>query len=94
MPDLALWYDDLAETYAAGRQRFDTTPILEEFAHFLPPAARVLDAGCGAGEPVARYFVARGDAVTGIDGSERLLALAPWREAVRMHPGLTPGRGR
>jgi SAM-dependent methyltransferase len=76
MPDLALLYDDLAETYAAGRHLFDTTPILEEFAHFLPPGARLLDAGCGAGEPVARYFVNRGDGVTGIDLSERMLALA------------------
>ncbi len=33
-------------------------------------------AGCGAGEPVARYFVQRGDTVTGIDMSERMLALA------------------
>lgn len=76
MPDLALLYDDLAETYAAGRHLFDTSPILREFAGPLPPGARVLDAGCGAGEPVARYFVDRGDAVTGIDVSERMLALA------------------
>lgn len=76
MPDLALLYDDLAETYAAGRHLFDTTPVLEEFARPLPPRARILDAGCGAGEPVARYFVARGDTVTGIDVSERMLALA------------------
>ncbi|CDI04601.1 putative Methyltransferase type 11 [Candidatus Competibacter denitrificans Run_A_D11] len=76
MPDLALLYDDLAETYAAGRHLFDTTPVLEEFARFLPPGVRVLDAGCGAGEPVARYFVERGDTVTGIDLSERMLALA------------------
>jgi SAM-dependent methyltransferase len=76
MLDLALRYDDLAETYAAGRYLFDTTPILREFAGPLPPGARVLDAGCGAGEPVARYFVNRGDAVTGIDVSERMLALA------------------
>jgi len=76
MPDLALLYDDLAETYAAGRHLFDTTPVLEEFAHFLPPGARLLDAGCGAGEPVARYFIERGDTVTGIDLSERMLTLA------------------
>ena len=69
-------YDDLAETYAAGRYLFDTMPILREFAGLLPPGARVLDAGCGTGEPVARYFVNRGDAVTGIDVSERMLALA------------------
>ena len=76
MPDLALRYDELAETYAAGRHRFATTPILREFAGPLPPGAHVLDAGCGAGEPVARYFVARGDTVAGIDVSERMLALA------------------
>ena len=76
MPDLALRYDDLAETYAAGRYLFDTTPILREFAGPLPPGARILDAGCGAGAPVARYFVERGDVVTGIDVSERMLTLA------------------
>lgn len=76
MPDLAQLYDDLAETYAAGRHLFDTTPILEEFARPLPRGARVLDVGSGAGDPVARYFVDRGDAVTGIDVSERMLALA------------------
>ena len=76
MPDLALLYDELAETYAAGRHLFDTTPVLREFAGPLPSGARILDAGCGAGEPVARYFVERGDTVTGIDVSERMLALA------------------
>lgn len=49
MPDLALLYDDLAETYAAGRHLFDTTPILEEFAGHLPREARILDVGSGAG---------------------------------------------
>lgn len=76
MPDLALLYDDLAETYAAGRHLFDITPILEEFAGHLPREARILDVGSGAGEPVARYFADRGDAVTGIDVSEQMLALA------------------
>lgn len=52
MPDLALLYNDLAETYAAGRHRFDTTPILEEFADLLPPGARILDAGPGNQSPV------------------------------------------
>ena len=35
-------YDDLAETYAAGRYLFDTTPILREFAGPLPPGALLL----------------------------------------------------
>ena len=76
MPNLAQLYDDLAETYAAGRHLFDTTPMLADFARDLPVGAQILDAGCGAGEPTARYFVDRGDTVTGIDLSERMLALA------------------
>ncbi len=79
MSDLALLYDDLAETYAAGRHLFDTTPILDAFADLFPIEARLLDAGCGAGEPVARYFIERGDTVTGIDLSEQMLKLARQR---------------
>ncbi|HPE73948.1 MAG TPA: class I SAM-dependent methyltransferase [Candidatus Competibacter sp.] len=79
MPNLAFLYNDLAETYAAGRYLFDTTPLLDAFADYLPARAHLLDAGCGAGEPVARYFVQRGDTVTGIDMSERMLALARQR---------------
>jgi SAM-dependent methyltransferase len=36
----------------------------------------VLDAGCGAGVPVARALVARGLEVTGLDASARLLDIA------------------
>lgn len=74
--ELAAAYDALASTYAAGRHRFDTRPVLESCAKLLPRRARILDAGCGAGEPVARYFVNRGDDVIGIDLSEGMLDLA------------------
>ncbi len=76
MSNLAQLYDDLAETYAGSRHLFDTTPILTDFAHNLPVRGQILDVGCGAGEPTARYFVNRGDTVTGIDVSERMLMLA------------------
>ena len=33
----------------------------------MPAVSRVLDLGCGAGEPIARYFVERGHHVTGVD---------------------------
>lgn len=81
MPDLARLYDDPAETdaAAAGQHFFDTTPILKEFAGWIPANAHVLDTGCGAGEPVARSFIERGDTVTGIDVSERMLNLA-WQQ--------------
>jgi len=73
---LAEIYDQLATTYAAGRHLFDTTPMLEEFFHRLPATGALLDAGCGAGVPVSRYFVERGYEVTGVDISPRMLAIA------------------
>lgn len=36
----------------------------------------ILDLGCGMGEPIARYLIGRGHAVTGIDSSPSLIALA------------------
>lgn len=76
---LASLYDQLADTYAAGRHRFDTTPILERLAQRLPTGAWLLDVGCGAGEPTACYFLNQGCAVVGIDLSERMLTLARQR---------------
>ena len=42
----------------------------------LPAAAKVLDLGCGTGEPVAKYVVERGFRVTGVDESEQMLKFA------------------
>lgn len=51
-------------------------PWLERFCASLNAGARILDLGCGSGEPIARYLIAKGFAVTGVDFSEALLALA------------------
>jgi SAM-dependent methyltransferase len=51
-------------------------PWLERFAAALPAGGALLDIGCGMGEPVARWFIERGFAVTGIDTSPSLLAMA------------------
>ncbi|MGW1080485.1 class I SAM-dependent methyltransferase [Kitasatospora sp. NPDC002522] len=42
----------------------------------LPAGARVLDVGCGAGEPTARQLAEGGLRVTGVDLSEGMLAQA------------------
>ena len=49
---------------------------LARFSACLPARARVLDLGCGAGEPIARWFIAEGFRVTGIDFAEPMLDLA------------------
>lgn len=49
---------------------------LARFAAGLPLGGRVLDLGCGAGDPIARWFMAEGFTVTGVDFSEAMLDIA------------------
>ncbi len=74
----------LHATYQRQAQRFDQrrgrglfeAGWLSQFADLLRPAGQVLDLGCGAGDPIARWFIERGFALTGMDFSENMLALA------------------
>ncbi|BAQ74726.1 methyltransferase [Pseudomonas sp. Os17] len=45
----------------------------ERFRQVMGTDRQVLDLGCGGGEPVARYLVEHGYAVTGVDSSAALL---------------------
>jgi ubiquinone/menaquinone biosynthesis C-methylase UbiE len=69
-------YDKIAEVYQADRRRLGNMKQLREFAGLLPKNAKVLDVGCGAGVPVARFLVESGFHVVGIDFSEEMLKLA------------------
>ena len=70
-------YNDFAKTYEENRGFFDISEILNLFySQLAQDNGGLLDLGCGAGEPVARYFVDRGWSVTGVDFSERMLELA------------------
>jgi len=70
-------YDEFAETYDSNRGLFNITDILDSFyAQLKPEHGRLLDLGCGAGEPVARYFIDQGWDVTGVDFSQCMLQLA------------------
>lgn len=82
-------YDGFAETYHQNRGVFDVGAVLEDFYARLPAApGHLLDLGCGAGEPVGRFFLDRDWAVTGADFSEKMLALAG-----RYAPGMKTVRG-
>ncbi|HEX8625898.1 MAG TPA: class I SAM-dependent methyltransferase [Allosphingosinicella sp.] len=52
---------------------------LERFAALLPAGGRVLDLGCGMGEPIAAWLIGRGFRITGIDSSPSLIAMAQAR---------------
>lgn len=47
---------------------------LNRFCALVPPGGSVLDVGCGAGEPIAKYLSDRGYALTGVDSSPAMVA--------------------
>jgi cyclopropane fatty-acyl-phospholipid synthase-like methyltransferase len=69
-------YDRIAEDWHAGRRPFTAKKYVDLLAHRLEPGARVLDLGCGTGEPVARYLVEKGFRVVGVDESAAMLEIA------------------
>lgn len=48
---------------------------LERFAALIPAASEILDLGCGSGEPIARWLIERGHALTGVDTAPALIGL-------------------
>lgn len=50
-------------------------PYLKKAAALAPPPGKVLDLGCGSGEPLCRHFVENGYHVTGIDTVDEMLAM-------------------
>ena len=73
-------YEEQASTYDKQRSRalFEAR-WLARFTACLPPGGRILDLGCGAGEPIARWFIAEGFRVTGVDFAQAMLEIARTR---------------
>ncbi|MFW9921817.1 MAG: class I SAM-dependent methyltransferase [Candidatus Thorarchaeota archaeon] len=69
-------YDKIAAEYYQFRDLKKMNPELEKFSELLTNKGRVLDAGTGAGMPVARFLVNKGLQVTGIDISESMIVAA------------------
>lgn len=68
-------YSRRAAEFDADRGRsLNERPWLDAFLDHVPEAGTVLDLGCGSGEPVARYLIEQGRAVTGVDASPGLIA--------------------
>jgi SAM-dependent methyltransferase len=71
---------DIYRHHAAAYDRLRTRSLFEKawldrFVEALPPEREILDVGCGMGEPVAAYLLARGCTVTGVDASAAMLDL-------------------
>lgn len=58
-----------------SRELFEK-PWLDKFLAVVGQTGHILDMGCGTGQPIAGYFIARGYSLTGVDGSRAMLAHA------------------
>ena len=69
-------YQRHAQAWARDRSdRLFETAWLDRFLGLLPTDATVLDMGCGTGKPIARYLIAQGCRVTGVDSSPEMIAM-------------------
>lgn len=69
-------YNKIASQYHAERATFDISGVIQRFMETTHQGGHILDAGCGAGVPVASTLVDNGFRVTGIDISNSMLELA------------------
>jgi cyclopropane fatty-acyl-phospholipid synthase-like methyltransferase len=75
--EMQIIYDRFAETYDKNRGLFDMTDVITDFYKRLHyQTGQLLDLGCGAGEPFPAHFIQQGWQVTGVDFSQKMLALA------------------
>lgn len=96
MADVVPDPDGIRDVYETQAERFDSQRSrvlfearwLARFAACLPNGGRVLDLGCGGGDPIARWFIAEGFKVTGVDFATAMLDIArarwpegDWRQA-------------
>jgi trans-aconitate methyltransferase len=56
-----------------ARTRLVEQPWLDRFRALLPPAAPIIDIGCGAAAPMAAYLIGLGHPVVGIDSSRAMI---------------------
>jgi SAM-dependent methyltransferase len=79
--------DQVIGLYDRNAERWDKDRLkillekgwLDRFLALTEPGSKILDIGCGSGEPIARYFIEQGRSVTGVDSSKAMIALCRQR---------------
>ena len=69
------YYENNADSFAAGTVEVDFADVQDRFLSYLPDAGTVLDFGCGSGRDT-KYFIEKGYTVDATDGSEKLCKIA------------------
>lgn len=76
-----LVYDEIIDWFDTHRSK---ELIMEKFylnliQDYLPSQGKILDIGCGTGEPLAKFWIEKGYKVTGVDASKRMIDLCKQR---------------
>jgi SAM-dependent methyltransferase len=73
-------YDKIAEWFDKSRSKnLIEKEYLDLIVRGIPKGSSVLDLGCGAGDPIAKFFIEKGYSLTGIDGSKKMIELSQKR---------------
>ncbi|HET9866456.1 MAG TPA: class I SAM-dependent methyltransferase, partial [Nitrospira sp.] len=73
-PDLSNGYDDEAESFIAGRSPTVGASTVRSWARSLPPGIRVLEIGCGDGNPITWTLIDEGLNVLAVDASPKMVS--------------------
>jgi SAM-dependent methyltransferase len=74
MSDLSNGYDDHSEDFIASRSPTIGVSIVRSWARSLPAGTRVLELGCGDGNPITRTLIDEGLNVHAVDASPKMVS--------------------
>ena len=71
-------YNQIADIYHSARlaKKDLNYQYFDNLFHFFPNSGKLLDLGCGGGQPLTAYFADKGFEVTGIDISREMIEIA------------------
>lgn len=74
-------YDEIIDRFDSHRYKELTMEnfYLNLIQKYTQPKGKILDVGCGTGEPIARFLLEKGYQLTGIDASKKMIALCKKR---------------
>ncbi|HIG0327050.1 TPA: class I SAM-dependent DNA methyltransferase [Legionella pneumophila] len=74
-------YDEIVDWFDDNRTKDLTMEkfYLDFIQKCLKPKSKILDVGCGTGEPIAQFLINEGYDVTGIDASRKMINLCKQR---------------
>jgi len=69
-------YNKIGEWFDQNRSKnLIEKEYLDLIVKAIPASSSILDLGCGAGDPIAKFFIEKGYDLTGIDGSKKMMDL-------------------